>query len=680
MNNPTTRIHDRRAAFGLALLLAGTSLTLAQTADLSINTFGSATEGNIGSEWGPGSITWDSGNGNPAGAALVTAVFRGDSDTPLVTWSCLGQYANPWYVQTPINMSQYKSIQFDIKWDNTSDLTVGQFNDLSTWPADLTNSAGQAVFQSWANASTLVGGGFLPGLPVELCGGPAGQLGPSIASSNVPVAAATGWAHMTIPINPAQAQIDGVSGIVLHKWCGQTWALQNPATARFWIDNVMLEGTAAPPPPPTVSLSPAEAGLNLIHGTGNGGDRQNMRTVATTTGANYSWVGRGSTPVSYSFTISHQPGPSNANFMVNSYLLPVPYDRTYATNGTVGTESAADWNYPTCIFMDLEQYDDGSMDWKFRYKTNSPPPNGNGTYYSDVLAELRDYAGGVGTWTLTFVNDTNVTMTSPTGLSTNFVFSADKVSWFADNGGVALPLYHYVGCRGNGAAPGASAVLSRVKIEGTVDTLDDNFLTDTTLNTNLWELTAAYGPSIQVIPAATNPVYWLNWTLPANGYVAEKSPGLTGPWTEIATAPLSLSGSRKVLVTASDLPTDNQGYFRVVKRYFSKLQVLMPGESPAPGTLTGKTGTPTAQVAGVPFDVTVRAVDANWNLVAGATDTVGFTSDDTTAFLPSNTALNNGTLTATMFFGSAGSWTVTATDVTDGTKTPNTGSATTVNP
>ena len=36
-----------------------------------------------------------------------------------------------------------------------------------------------------------------------------------------------------------------------------------------------------------------------------------------------------------------------------------------------------------------------------------------------------------------------------------------------------------------------------------------------------------------------------------------------------------------------------------------ELQVLLPGESAAPGTGSGKTGTPTAQVAGVPFTVTV---------------------------------------------------------------------------
>jgi hypothetical protein len=39
----------------------------------------------------------------------------------------------------------------------------------------------------------------------------------------------------------------------------------------------------------------------------------------------------------------------------------------------------------------------------------------------------------------------------------------------------------------------------------------------------------------------------------------------------------------------------------------------MPGETAAPGTSAGKTGTPLNQKAGIPFQVTVKAVDANWH-------------------------------------------------------------------
>ena len=55
---------------------------------------------------------------------------------------------------------------------------------------------------------------------------------------------------------------------------------------------------------------------------------------------------------------------------------------------------------------------------------------------------------------------------------------------------------------------------------------------------------------------------------------------------------------------------------------FAKLQLLVPGETASPGSATGKTGTPTAQNAGNAFNVSVNAVDANWNLVNTVSDTV----------------------------------------------------------
>ena len=51
------------------------------------------------------------------------------------------------------------------------------------------------------------------------------------------------------------------------------------------------------------------------------------------------------------------------------------------------------------------------------------------------------------------------------------------------------------------------------------------------------------------------------------------------------------------------------------------------GETAAPGTASGKTGTPDYHLAGTPFTVTVNAVDTNWNVVS-STDTVGITSND----------------------------------------------------
>jgi hypothetical protein len=81
----------------------------------------------------------------------------------------------------------------------------------------------------------------------------------------------------------------------------------------------------------------------------------------------------------------------------------------------------------------------------------------------------------------------------------------------------------------------------------------------------------------------------------------------------------------------------------------------------------------------MPVNVTVNSVDDVWNRVK-STDTITITSSDTTATLPADAALVGGTATFSVTFNTAGTFTVTATDVTDATKTPNTGSPATATP
>src|SRR5438105_1749934 len=59
---------------------------------------------------------------------------------------------------------------------------------------------------------------------------------------------------------------------------------------------------------------------------------------------------------------------------------------------------------------------------------------------------------------------------------------------------------------------------------------------------------------------------------------------------------------------------------------FTKLQLLLSGETAAPGTASRKTGTHSAWTAGGNLLAWVNAVDANWNVVTTVTDTVGLSS------------------------------------------------------
>jgi hypothetical protein len=93
----------------------------------------------------------------------------------------------------------------------------------------------------------------------------------------------------------------------------------------------------------------------------------------------------------------------------------------------------------------------------------------------------------------------------------------------------------------------------------------------------------------------------------------------------------------------------------------TKLLLLLPGETSAPGTLTGKAGTPISHAAGVPFTVDVRAVDANWNLVTSSNPTVSFSSGDATAILPNSLALSGGTGLFSVNLLKVGNQTITVT-------------------
>ena len=100
---------------------------------------------------------------------------------------------------------------------------------------------------------------------------------------------------------------------------------------------------------------------------------------------------------------------------------------------------------------------------------------------------------------------------------------------------------------------------------------------------------------------------------------------------------------------------------------YTKLQVLLPGESPAPGTGTGKTGAPSSQTVGVPFNVIVRACDSTWNTVTTNTNSVTLTSTDGSASLPSSFTLASGTKTMQVTLNAAGAFTFSARDNSDNT-------------
>lgn len=184
-----------------------------------------------------------------------------------------------------------------------------------------------------------------------------------------------------------------------------------------------------------------------------------------------------------------------------------------------------------------------------------------------------------------------------------------------------------------------------------------------------WNVVPTIGDTIGISSSDTNAVL-------------QSSAALSGG-TQIFSVTFKTSGSRTV--TATDLTDGTKlpitsSFVPVTAAAFVKLQLLAPGETVAPGTTTGKSGTPNTQTVAIGYSVTVNAVDANWNVVTSVSDVIGLNSTEATATLPSNTASVSGTKTLSVSNNTVGTWTVTASDVTDGTKLASTSPSITVNP
>jgi hypothetical protein len=175
----------------------------------------------------------------------------------------------------------------------------------------------------------------------------------------------------------------------------------------------------------------------------------------------------------------------------------------------------------------------------------------------------------------------------------------------------------------------------------------------------------------------------VTWNVPDTGYGLQTATALgiptswlalSGPDATNVVPPYIFThppGYHSALVPGADLAATNKAFFRLDGQSFIQLQVLMPGETNAPGTTTGKTGTPTSECVGDQFLVTINACDANWTILTSVTDGVSMTSNDADssapAGSPATSTLAGGTTQIPFNFGQTGTFTVTVTDTTTAT-------------
>lgn len=431
---------------------------------------------------------------------------------------------------------------------------------------DLGAYAGDNQFASQLNFASVIDGRGYTNLTFDVRFDPASPsraagdygplefgLGPSdfsqIALGTVAVPTSQGnWYRVSVALNPTTPKMDSIARFWVKIWSGGGDGFTGTST--LWIDNVTLNANqdVAPPPPPTVAIAKATPGLQIV--ASQPGAQYGRQNVYTRSSTGYSWVGA-TEPVTYSLTLANYPDGAHSGFQTHLFLVPGSSLPTSLTS--------PDWNQPNIIFLDIGNGADGSGYASFRYKTNLP--NGNSMIYgAGTLASLGSPTPN-GTWGLTFVGNTSVTMTAPNGSTTNFALPSDAAALFAD------PLHVYVGAQPNQLANiGQSVTVKRLQVTGVTTPIDDEF--SGPLNDAIWQIAAGDAAGIVTVPTGYS--YWLNWTLPDDGFSFEYAPGnlADGIWVPVdgMTPPVQIGSRRWSLLPGNLVPFDGEGFFyRMVK-------------------------------------------------------------------------------------------------------------------
>ena len=265
----------------------------------------------------------------------------------------------------------------------------------------------------------------------------------------------------------------------------------------FDIANVQMTMATNPPPPPspTLNVLAAKPGLRIF--AQNYAFTYNQEGFGTVDG-NQSWVGSAtpSQPVSYSITI--KDFDTVDNYTLYSQLTPGAASGN--PFGVFGSANALVWSitHVTGGFTT-------SVDWKTNAPASGEPNN--------AVALSTTSTNGRGTWTLTFTNDTDGTVTAPDGTSGSFSLPSDAAALFAN------PLTILFGTAPNNTAGyGQYIDISSMLITNVAGVNEsDDFTMDDGLDTSLWDPGFSLDPG-SVIQISTNTPFWLNWTVPDQGF------------------------------------------------------------------------------------------------------------------------------------------------------------------
>ncbi len=515
----------------LALALYGTQTTAAPTvntvvnsgsvsnhfvdrfnpAGISTNNYSAGAIGNVWTNWfgtAYQSVTWDSANdanGNlNSGSMLITANFDNVGNGQFTVFDNFNG------INPPINGFEVTSVQCDVRFDSTSPTTVN---------GGVTNYGHlQVGTRSADNLSQIYFGSIE--VPVEN----------------------TNWVHLSFPVNAAvDTNLTLLHDVLLHIY--GPWYNATPliGTTKLWVDNIKFVGPLNPTQagPPTIApLSTAVPALRIF--AGDTAQTYQREQIATMGQSGVSWYNNGG--ATYSVTITNFP-QSFPGYEFHIFLIPttyLPYADPYGN-------SFAEYDSSNLLALRIIANITNVVASAY-YKVNSP--SGNPT---NLLANIGSPTA-VGTWTLSFSDNTHGLLTTPGGATTNFTIAPSDAATFAD------PMVAYYGVSAFSVAGEGQAVdVTRIQMPNLI--LDDHFNQDSSLDTNTtWRIVASVPASIWLTGPAAK--YWMNWSLPDTGYGLAESTNLTSTWVlpslfnghTVSPAQALLAGRRWALITTNCLP------------------------------------------------------------------------------------------------------------------------------
>ncbi len=548
------------------------------------------------------------------------------------------------------NMSPYINVNFDFMVDvaNSATNSGGNYGGI------------EAIIQNWDGAGS-------PGW----CG-----------LNTMAMANTSGWQHYSASLAAFSGYMDRFI-LDINSSAGQFGNTANPAVGvSVWVDNIIFTQPALPPPTLATPIpAPKNAGLTLLPAT-TGEYQRVMIYPNANLGTSWGWYGQATAgdPVSYSITITNFPDVGN----YNAQIFWIPVDALeYSANDT-----SVDWNCTNDMVFSIGASNNQglSTNWTVTLatKTNSPGGLGNGNP-NLTITNFNWKTLPLGTWTITFVDNTDFTITAPDKSVVTGSLPPDVANLVSGNAVGNTAMLTYFGVQPNNPQGiGKPTVINNITVSGTPTTINDSFNFGYLDTTNTWTILSDYPADITV--NSGNLAWYETWNTPNdNGYsslLAASSP--KGIWQDLVPANtwLLVNGNRMATITTnalqSALGAQSPAFLRLIKRVATQLQVLMPGETNAPNTVLGKTGTPTAFNPYDEVDVTINMVDATYHIVNSA-DSLSLTTTDTSATINTPTpTLTSGTVTVPIYFGTAGSWTVTAADTTSTNITSGISSAVTI--